>query len=414
MHKSLLLLVGALAAVCTLAQPLPDAVYDPRIASVRLAPSADWYSFPILYFGDTTTLTLRFDELVGADAPQSNFTVSLLPCDLNWEPARVLPVECYTGFSQLSLRDYRPSNQTRVPYRHYAIRFPEEGQQMKRSGNYLLQVFRDGDEDRVVLQQRFIVCENLASFAVKSPAMIQSRMPIREISLLLNTDRLGMADQLAYTSLMLLRNQRWQDAASLKPTFVLGQNMWRYDLIPNQLYAGGGQVFRHFNTSRSTLQLEQVAGWLPGDTLTALLKKEFPAPIRQPKLPLLDFNGGWEPLNENLLNLDSDVDGDYVWVQFRVESGELPAPVQVVGQFNNWRSGAHVLTYDPALRAYTGKFLLKQGRYDYALQTGFEENLLLTEGSAIEGENEYMALLYFLPPGERCHRLAGIWVINHL
>jgi hypothetical protein len=163
------------------------------------------------------------------------------------------------------------------------------------------------------------------------------------------------------------------------------------------------------------MNLQHVAGWLPGDTLTALLKPDYPYPVRQPKPPFRDMNGSWFPLNENLMELDSDINGEYVGVRVKVETSQVEEPVYVVGRFNAWTPQTeHQLQYDDGLRAYTGQVLLKQGIYDYALQSGPDGKLFPLEGPAREGENELMALVYFLPPGERCHRLVGMWVINHL
>ena len=108
-----------------------------------------------------------------------------------------------------------------------------------------------------------------------------------------------------------------------------------------------------------------------------------------------------------------DFEADYAYVDFILD---YPAPLDkgdlyVFGKFTDWKAlPEYRLEYDYVRNAYRGRFLLKQGYYNYlyALQKDNGElDIEAIEGSHWETENTYQILVYNRDVGIRYDRLVG-------
>ncbi len=114
---------------------------------------------PIIQLGSGEKLTLAFDDL---DANYKQYRYSLVHCDAFWNKSDLQQMEYIVGFMDDFIEDYKFSYNTTVPYINYFLEFPSEDMRLKKSGNYIIKVYLDSDdEENIVFTRRFMVYEPL-------------------------------------------------------------------------------------------------------------------------------------------------------------------------------------------------------------------------------------------------------------
>jgi hypothetical protein len=130
-----------------------------------------------------------------------------------------------------------------------------------------------------------------------------------------------------------------------------------------------------------------------------------------------DINGNFviETQDED----NGDLESDYADVLFTLKSPSemYDYDVYIFGGLTDWQIKPDFkMVYNPAINAYVGKVLLKQGYYNYLYaavqkETGdidFEE----TEGDWFETKNNYTILVYYRPFGQRYDSLIGAYTFS--
>jgi hypothetical protein len=220
-----------------------DYVYNDSIRSVQLYRGLNETAYPIHYLGESLPLTLEFDELISHDRPDSRFWVDILPCDWNWKPSLVLPTEFYQGYIRREITLFRRSEFSKVTYTHFAYQFPQEEEAFLQSGNYLLRVFRNGDENDLVFTRRFVVADRKAVIA--NNYMLDPNLERNLLSQLRFDVSVGNLDLFSPTQdlmVKVLQNFRWDNAFHvLRPRFVR-EERFEYMVDLDLAFKGGGRV----------------------------------------------------------------------------------------------------------------------------------------------------------------------------
>ncbi|MEL6592577.1 MAG: type IX secretion system plug protein domain-containing protein, partial [Bacteroidota bacterium] len=89
-----------------------DYVYEDSIRTVQLYRGSDQLSYPVVYVGDRTVLSLAFDELVDPDLPEDRYWIDIVACDWTWKPTLVLPIDFYDGYTRQEITQFRRSEFT--------------------------------------------------------------------------------------------------------------------------------------------------------------------------------------------------------------------------------------------------------------------------------------------------------------
>ncbi|MFT6851393.1 MAG: hypothetical protein ACJATA_002214, partial [Sphingobacteriales bacterium] len=133
-----------------------DKIYDSNIKTVMLYHSTGEKLPPIITLGGDETLTLKFD-LLGQNI--GDFSYKVIHCDANWQPDDLAENLYLDGFNGGLIQDYELSFSTLQPFIHYWLEFPNFNLTPTVSGNYLLVVYDDYNEEITVLTRRFMVVE---------------------------------------------------------------------------------------------------------------------------------------------------------------------------------------------------------------------------------------------------------------
>ncbi len=392
-----------------------DFVYQNNIKSV-LFNRKNWeLSPPIIEMNSLEKLVLRFDDM---DADFKNYAYTIIHCNAMWKPSDLQQYEYIEGFYEDRIDDYNFSVNTRVPFTHYHLEFPNNNMKPIISGNYILKIFVDGDPDDVVITKRFMVLERLltANANVKQATNLEHRKTHQEIDFTINTSGYLVSNPYRDLRVVITQNGRWDNAVyDLQPRLVQGNELI-YDYEDENLFPGINEFrsfdikslrYRSLNVNSITTGTE---GWL------VELQKDQSRQFLQ-YTSREDINGQFLIKTEDYN--DDFLESDYAYVDFFLALSKpiTQGNVYVMGDLTNWNfTPLNKMKYNYQRSGYELTLLLKQGFYDYMygfLEDGAETaDLTRFEGSHSFTENNYTIYIYHRKPGDFFDSLIGITHLN--
>jgi hypothetical protein len=136
---------------------LREMVLDHSVKTVRLYRQGWPLSYPVIKLSGDVPLVLEFDDL---SSEQPVFMYKVIHCNADWTPSDVSEMEYLEGYPENEIRHSTPSFNTYYNYLHYQLEIPNENTRLMLSGNYVLVVYRDGNQEEVVFTKRFMVTES--------------------------------------------------------------------------------------------------------------------------------------------------------------------------------------------------------------------------------------------------------------
>ena len=377
-------------------QTYDNTCFDDKIATVILQKNIDIYDpVPIINLGSTESLKLSFDML----DPQNEFlNYSLIHCDRNWMPSDLQPMDYVNGNTMGEITDYKFSTNTYQTYTHYSLNFPSDDMAITKSGNYIIKVYRNFDEEDVLLTRRFMVVDPQTKITttVKSATIPEFRFTHQEIDFSVNYLGFDIPNPFLDVHVTILQNNSWNNAiTNLKPQFVnnneLSFNYENENIIP------GTNEFRFFDIrSLRFFSNNVIKKYIDTVQNVVLRPEESKAYLNYVRW--IDYNGKRDIFNSDGMNLVED--GDYALVHFNFKSNKLNdmGEVFVYGELSDWQiKDKFKMTYSPELKMYTCSVLLKQSYYNYHFVLRDKDGKIdytFTEGNHQETENDYTVLVY--------------------
>ncbi len=405
--------------------------YDEDIKTVRLHVAGFPNSYPIIELGGGARLRLSFDDL---SDEVGRYAYRFIHCDQDWTPSSLGQMEYNSGFASDYLEEFDFSLRTLMPYVHYDLYFPNQNMRLERSGNYLLVVFDGQDNDRPIITRRFMVSENTAGISgqVNRPSVVGKLNTHQEIQLRATTKQLATRAPLRELSASVIQNGRWDNAVTGISPNLLGREEVTFNYQDKIIFRGGNE-FRNLDVRSVQAPRSDVRSITnEGDRYAMLLAPEETRGSTV-YIQYFDLNGDFvnfrddrpsvnladEFLQENVRRFGLDFTGEYIDVTFVLKTRTglpLDDDVYLFGMLTEWQQKHdYRMVWNPNIRAYVGRVLLKQGFYNYYFVTdqkggrvGYDE----TEDSFDETENDYIALLYHRPLGGRYDRLVGWTLLN--
>jgi hypothetical protein len=391
-------------------QVLEDKVYSEHINSVRLFPKGaqqdSQLDAPVVALSGGRPLVLLFDDI--AYDPEQ-YSVKLIHCDANWQKSALRDNDFSVSFNEYNVQEYSYSVNTRIPYIHYSFTVPR----VTKSGNYLLKVYRNRNENDVVLARRFMVYEELfvVGASIVPPTQSEDRRALQQINVAVNYSKVDMTDPTTQVKVIIRQNQRWDNAKLLgRPTF-LNQNSKsiRFEPFDGSSTFKAGNEFRFVDLRFIRATGVNVAEVKVEETVifaNALADKPRPGGVYS---QYLDLNGQYVVFTNDRPGGDPEVESEYMYTTFYLEA-EPGMDIKMLGALTGWgNSPGAKMTYDPKTGHYSTSLLLKQGWYDYqygfVTPEGYDTSTI--ESSFFETENEYEVLVYYRALGSRYDQLAG-------
>jgi len=364
MKKTLLFLL-VLSSLYSLGQRVYDnTCYDDKVATVILQKNIGIYDpLPLLNLGSTESLKLSFDML----DPQNEFlNYSIIHCNRNWMPSDFQPMDYVNGNTMGEITDYKFSTNTYQTYTHYSLNFPTEEMTLTKSGNYILKVFRNFDEEDILLTRRFMVVDiqTKISSTIKSATVPEFRFSHQEVDFSVNYLGFDIPNPFLDVNVTILQNNSWNNTiTNLKPQFV-NNNELSFNYENENLFPGTNE-FRFFDIrSLRFFSNNVIKKYIDSVQNVVLRPEESKAYLNYVRW--IDYNGKRDIFNSDGMNLVED--GDYALVHFNFKSNNLEdmGEIFVYGELTDWQlKDEFKMTYSPELNMYTCPVLLKQSYYNY-------------------------------------------------
>ncbi|OOG77251.1 DUF5103 domain-containing protein [Algoriphagus sp. A40] len=407
---SLVIFLVLLRSEEVLSQILEDKVYSEHVHSVRLFPLGlqqdSQLDAAVVSITDSRPLVLLFDDI--AYDPEQ-YTVKLIHCDANWQKSSLRDNDFSVSFNQYNIEEYSYSVNTRIPYIHYAFTVPR----VTKSGNYILKVYRNRNEDEVILTKRFMVYEELFTVgaSVVPPTETENRRALQQINVAVNYSRIDLVDPTTQVKVLIRQNQRWDNAKFLaKPTFLnqIGKTI-RYEPFDGTSTFRAGNEFRFVDLRFIRATGVNIADVKVEETVifaNALTDQPRPGGVYS---QYLDLNGQYMVYTNDRPGGNPEVESEYIYTTFYLQV-DPNRDIRMLGSLTAWGNNPDSkLTYDPKTGLYSTSILVKQGWYDYQYgfptEDGYDSDPI--EGSFFETENEYEVLVYYRALGSRYDQLVG-------
>ena len=387
-----------------------DYIYRDFVASCCFYPDDSEVDYPVVQLASPNKLILEFDDL---DADNKDYNYKIIHCNRNWEPSEDIDALDYIdGFQENRFYESLSSFGTRTEYLHYQLELPNDDVKWTKSGNYLLLVYLNDDEEDLVLSRRFLVYEPQMNVEVTSrrSAIPPYGQTHQEFSCQLQHAGMNVSNPNQDVKLTVVQNWNWPQALkNLAPTFV-EEEVIHFDRQGQIIFPGQREFrpldirsFRHRGP-----QVQNLARTNEGFELLLFPEKERKY---SPYLFTNDLNGKFIIASYDAPNPEER--GEYGQLFFQFKSPEYPnARIFVYGGFSDFQAyPQYELNYNTEKGQYEGILLFKNGFYDYGyglLRDGEKQlDQEELEGNRFETENDYLFLVYYRPFGGRYDQLVA-------
>jgi len=382
-----------------------DYSYEPNIKTVQLTPRGNTL-LPAVSRVGINTLRLIFDDL---SEVADNYQVKIVNCDKNWRPSGLNSLEYLTDYNEFNIVNYEFSFDTQTPYIHYTFDLPS----IKRSGNYLLVVFRTENVNDIVLTKRLMIVQPSVEVAPIASLTGLSNLSAfnQQINFTINYPNYEIDNPLSNVSVVLRQNQRNDNSIiGLKPSFTREDiQQLEYRFFDHQNTFSAANEFRFFDL-RSIIY--------PGQNVQSVNRSTVPPKaliaLDKPKTNLAyaqyNDNNGQYVIADQL-----NVNGQYTNVSFQLDTRRIDytGAVYVFGEFTDWRlSDEYRMKYNREKVRYEKEILLKQGYYEYQYLIKSDSTPYYIEGNHPQAENSYEIFVYYKPINERSDLLIGYYTTN--
>lgn len=359
---------------------------------------------PIVSVAKTETLLLQFDLLL---EEYIDVQAKIIHCNVDWTKSMYNDIEFLYDYNTFDIRDFEYSINTKTLYVNYWFNLPR----VKKSGNYIIQVYQNGNDEDVLFTRRFIAYENQVSikYDTRMSTGVSSRRMNQQVEFDLVYSQLNVSNPMADFSVAVRQNQRWDTIIDdLKPTAVKGDGAtleYRHFGMENNFKAGN--EFRMIDLRSFNYRGAYIAEVDP-DANPRTAKVQLSKSRRNESYSTLaDQNGGFTFGSNEVTN--DYLEYEYINTEFSIRSGKYQGYVYVLGAFNDWsKDDKSRLKYDDKSQTYVRNILLKQGTYDYMYWVDSPNiDPYALEGSHFQTANDYDIIVYYKSFSDMSHRVVG-------
>ena len=386
-----------------------------NIKSVQIANYDRNPLYPVIDLNSDEHVVLSFDDL-NADA--ASYSYRITHCTALWQKSNLQESEYMNGFTINYIDQNETSFNTYFNYDHYALTLPNENCQITVSGNYVIEVFKDNEQDSPVLTACFSVVEPNINILPEATARtnISYQQTYQQVNIDIDYSQFDINDPYNEILVVVEQNRRQDNRVILTTPDYTGRNTMRF-INNNQLIFEAGNEYRVFDISSEKVLSERVES-------IDYFKPYFHATLYPDELRsehqyqyLEDVNGRYK-INVQFSD-QSQTDGDYYFTHFSlpIEQPFANQDVYLMGELTGNRIGADArMTYNPATRCYEKTLLLKQGGYNYLYLVAERNKLTGTlqpiEGNFWQTQNEYAIYVYHRPFGAKYEKLIGFSTVT--
>jgi hypothetical protein len=385
-------------------------ILDENIHTVQLYVGGSQMTLPIVDLKAAGgQLTLTFDHL-GTDL--KDYIYTLTHCNSDWQPSELLDNEYIYGFAEDRILEVASSVNTLTNYTQYTLKLPNANMKWTVSGNFLLKIFDNDDDRRLVLVRRFSVVEPLWKADIQwqtNTASVGKSNTHQELDFIITHRGMRVPNPQNDVKAFVLQNGRWDNAIGPIKPLAARNDQLVFD-YQDKIVFPAGKEWRFFDMRSYESRGEWVKTIAEMDDFYVVTLRTDEERKGNTYAYTTDLNGRFyiqnRHLNQTLLQ------ADYAKVFFSI-SRKLPeedADVYVFGELSDWQLKPEFrMEYDETIKAYICTPFLKQGFYNYAYVTVNRDTKKPSEdgfeGNWYETGNQYTTMVYFRTFGDRYDRL---------
>lgn len=381
----------------------------PHIKTLQVIANGNWMAAPIIHLNTDDELEISFDELTHE---YHRYTYKITHCNADWTPSDLFDSDYLQGFNDNVIENYENSLNTTMLYTHYSFKLPNDDVQLLISGNYIVSIYGEEDEDTPVAQACFSVIEPRVGISaeISSNTDIDTNESHQQVNFTVNFPGMNVTSPQAEFKTRIYQNLRTDNCVTnIQPTYLQPGQM---QFVHNEklIFPAGNEYrrFEIFNMHYGYQDVEQMQFFNPYYHATLY-----------PDQPRINYSYDEDQNGRYYIRYDmaqdTDTEADYLFVHFTLQM-DNPIPngkFYLNGAFTyNQFTSSYALTYDEQKRAYEGVQLLKQGAYNWLYlflpEGGTVGQTAPAEGNFYETENEYLILVYHRPFGGRYDKLVGM------
>ena len=386
-------------------------IYDDDIRTVQLHLNGASQTNPMLELRPPNgALVLEFDHL-GGDI--KDYLYTFVHCNSNWEPSDLVDNEYIEGYNEDRILEFENSLNTLTPYVHYTLRLPNSNMRWTKSGNYLLKIYDNDDEKRLVLTRRFLVVESQWGIEAQfvRPARVDKFDTHHEIDFTINYRNFRIQNPQQDVKAYVMQNFRWDNMIGPLPPFAQRETKLVYDYQDKVVFPAGKE-WRFFDMRAFDSRGEGVKRMSEKDDYYEVTLYTEQSRGTSSYLFRADLNGKYAIDNKQYNQTLAECDYAKVLFSLTQNAPLEDADVYVFGELSDWRLLPEFkMEYLPEAKAYIAEPFLKQGYYNYEFVTVDRKTGRMNEdtfeGNWYETRNDYTILVYFRAFGDRYERLMG-------
>ena len=404
-----------LTIFCTLAMTAQrHEIMSDHIATLQVVADNDWLTMPVIRLNSGQRIHIEFDDLTHQ---YNRYAYKVIHCEADWtESEELFESDYIEGFADgNTIDEMEESLNTNQLYTHYSLTLPNEHCRLKMSGNYKVEVYDDNDDSEPMLTACFMVVEPVMTvrMEVTPNTDIDVNKSHQQVSMEVGYNGLQVLQPERQIHTVVLQNGRWDNARlNAKPQYTMADGL-RWDHNRDLIFDAGNEYrkFEVLDTDHPTLGIDRIR-W-DGKLFHAFVFADEPRPNY---LYDEDANGAFYIRNSD--NIENNRISDYVQVHFQLMCPQpVSGDVYVNGVWTNDRFlEQYRMEYDYGSSSYQLTLPLKMGYYSYQYvmldADGFAQ-VMPTEGSFFQTENEYYALVYYRQQGGRTDRLVGYQKVRY-
>ncbi|MBL7802164.1 MAG: DUF5103 domain-containing protein [Saprospiraceae bacterium] len=384
-------------------------IYDEDIATVQFHLAGATQTNPMLDLRPSNgALVLEFDHLGGEI---KDYLYTIQHCTSDWQPSDLVDNEYIDGYNEDRILEFQNSLNTLTPYVRYTLRLPNANMRWTKSGNYLLKIYDNDDDRRLVLTRRFLVVESLWGIDAQfvRPAKVDKFNTHHEIDFTINYRNFRIQNPQQDVKAYVMQNFRWDNIIGPLPPFAQRETKLVYDFQDRVVFPAGRE-WRFFDMRAFDSRGESVKRISEKDDYYEVTLYTDQSRGTASYLFRADLNGRYA-IDNRQQNQTLD-ECDYARVLFSLTQNQAldDADVYVFGELSDWRLRPEFkMEYLPEAKAYVVEPLLKQGYYNYEYVVVDRKSGKIDEsefeGNWYETRNDYIILVYYRPFGDRYDRL---------
>ena len=353
---------------------------------------------PCYNLGSGNPVDIKFDLL--RNNPET-IQYELIHCDRKWNKSYISSINAIDGFDVNYIENQNISYGSVEQYINYSFRLPNENTNFLISGNFIIKIYVEGENENPLALIKFFVSEQISNlkFKIDESSNVEQSKYLQSYELECSYNPNNIMDPFSNIYINIQQNHQDFDQQWISGPSFIKENKLVFLPSDSQTFNGGNE-FRFFDMSSFRIGSQKIDKIYFNDTTFQILLKEDEKRSFKQYLQYNEMNGRF--FIRTYDNDQADFQSEYGWVLFRLPMRKLVNDsIYIYGQISNWAiDDRFLMKYDSLSKSYFNKSILKQGYYNYIYVVKNSQGISTRkiEGSHFETSNEYVVKIYYEDP----------------